>query len=159
MKEVKQEVKLQEFSIHELSPIETELMEQAIVAGKNAYAPYSNFHVGVAILLDNDIIVTGNNQENAAYPSGLCAERVAIFHASSLYPNVPIRYIAIVALSKDGIIKESISPCGACRQVLLEYESLNNTPIRILFCGKQKAWISPSVKNLLPFAFTNNNLY
>jgi cytidine deaminase len=122
------------------------LMEQAIAVRKNAYAPYSKFRVGVAILLDNGKIVLGSNQENAAFPSGLCAERVAIFHAGAIYPDAKILKMAITAAS--------IPPCGSCRQSIAEYEIKQQTPIEIYFMGEVGLiYKSDSLKNLLPFMF------
>ena len=109
-------------SMEDLPKEDLELLKLAKKAVKSAYAPYSQFFVGAAILLENGKISIGNNQENAAYPSGLCAERVAIFHASAKYPNIPIKKIAVSVVSKNQIINEPVSPCGACRQVISEYE-------------------------------------
>ncbi|MDL2266077.1 cytidine deaminase [Parabacteroides sp. OttesenSCG-928-G07] len=158
MKEYKSELKFQEVAVDELSPLEYELMNRAIAAAKNAYAPYSNFHVGVALMLSNGKIVTGNNQENAAYPSGLCAERVALFNASSQNPDASVRECAIVAMSSKGEIKKRISPCGACRQVMLEAEQRGKTPMRILMCGKEKVQVVASAKDMLPFSFSEEDL-
>ena len=112
------------------------LMEQAIEIRKKAYAPYSHFRVGVAIVLDNNKIVLGSNQENAAYPSGLCAERVAIFSAGSLYPDAKITKMAISATSDHNPTLTPIPPCGACRQSISEYEIKQETPIEIYFMGE-----------------------
>jgi cytidine deaminase len=130
------------------------LMKEAIAVRKNAYAPYSKFRVGAALLLDNGIIVLGSNQENAAYPSGLCAERVAIFHAGSVYPKATILKMAITAASDTNKTTEPIPPCGACRQSIAEYEIKQDTPIEIYFMGEIGAiYKSDSLKNLLPFMF------
>jgi cytidine deaminase len=135
------------------------LMEQAVAVRKNAYAPYSNFRVGVAILLDNGKIVLGSNQENAAYPSGLCAERVAIFYAGAIYPEAKILKMAITAASDTNTTKSPIPPCGACRQSIAEYETRQNVPIEIYFMGELGAiYKSASLKNLLPFMFDKNFL-
>jgi len=143
----------------ELESIDQELLESAAMALKNAYAPYSKFKVGAAIRLENGIIVNGTNQENAAYPSGLCAERVAVFYASSQYPSQRIVSIAITVVSDNKVIEKPVSPCGACRQSLLEYEVKFNYPIRLIMSGeKGKVIISPSVLNLLPLAFNNSDL-
>ena len=120
------------------------------------YAPYSHFHVGAAALLENDVIVTGTNQENVAYPSGLCAERTALFYANSQYPDVPVKALAIVGISEvNGMNHTPLSPCGACRQVMLETENRFATPMRVLLCGKEEVYIVESAKDLLPFAFDN----
>lgn len=158
MKEIRQEVILQEVKASELSVLDRELMNRAVEAAKNAYAPYSNFHVGAALLLNNGKIITGNNQENAAYPSGLCAERVAVFYAASQYPEAAVLSLAIAATDKKGVLKEWISPCGACRQVLLEVEARGRKPMRVLLCGGKTTRIAPSAKVLLPFAFDEDSL-
>lgn len=140
-------------SYEEISNEVQSLFEQASLASQSAYAPYSNFKVGAAILLENGKIIIGSNQENAAYPSGLCAERVAIFQASTLYPNVKIKTIALTASLPK------VTPCGACRQALLEYEINQDTPIEIYFENNFGEIIkSGSIKNLLPFGFHKNFL-
>jgi cytidine deaminase len=152
-----------EFSVFENLeelPIDIQnLMEQAIAVRKNAYAPYSNFKVGAAILLDNGKIVLGSNQENAAYPSGLCAERVAIFQAGAIYPEAKIFKMAITAASETNKTISPIPPCGACRQAIAEYEIRQDTPIEIYFMGEiGSIYKSNSLKNLLPFMFDKNFL-
>lgn len=135
------------------------LMEQAITIRKNAYAPYSKFRVGVAILLDNGQTVLGSNQENAAYPSGLCAERVAIFQAGAIYPEAKILKMVITAASDTNTTTSPIPPCGACRQSIAEYETKQETPIEIYFMGELgDIYKSESLKNLLPFMFDKNFL-
>ncbi len=135
------------------------LMEKAVEIRKNAYAPYSKFRVGVAILLDNGQIVLGSNQENAAYPSGLCAERVAIFYAGANFPNSKIISIAISATSDLTANTTPIPPCGSCRQSIAEYEQRQETPISIYFMGASgQIAMSDSLKNLLPFSFDKNFL-
>jgi cytidine deaminase len=130
------------------------LMEQAVAIRKNAYAPYSKFRVGVALVLDNGKIVTGSNQENAAYPSGLCAERVAIFYAGSIYPDAKVLKMAITAASDTNQTTAPIPPCGSCRQSIAEYEIRQETPIEIYFMGEiGTIYKSESLKNLLPFMF------
>ena len=130
------------------------LMEQAIIIRKKAYAPYSKFRVGCAILLDNGKIVLGSNQENAAYPSGLCAERVAIFQAGSIYPGAKILKMAISATGDEKPVLEPIPPCGSCRQSIAEYEIKQESPIQIYFMGESGAvYQSDSLRNLLPFMF------
>ena len=135
------------------------LMEQAIAVRKNAYAPYSKFKVGAALFLDNEKIVLGSNQENAAYPSGLCAERVAVFQAGAVYPDAKIIKMAITAASETNKTVAPIPPCGACRQAIAEYEIKQQTPIEIYFMGETGAiYKSDSLKNLLPFMFDKNFL-
>ncbi len=136
-----------------------ELMQKAIAARKNAYAPYSQFRVGAAILLDNGQTVIGSNQENAAYPSGLCAERVAIFHSNAVYPGAKMLKMAITAASDTNPTLEPIPPCGACRQSIAEYEFRQENPIEIYFMGESGVVCkSDSLRNLLPFAFDKNFL-
>ena len=131
-----------------------ELMTHAVEVRKNAYARYSKFRVGVAILLDNGEIVLGSNQENAAYPSGLCAERVAVFYAGAVYPEAKILKMAITAASDTNQTMAPIPPCGSCRQSMAEYEIKQETPIEIYFMGEIGAiYKSESLKNLLPFMF------
>lgn len=140
------------------SEIQT-LMNQAIETRKNAYAPYSKFRVGAAILLDNGKIVLGSNQENAAYPSGLCAERVAIFQAGAIYPNAKIVKLAITAASDTNPTLSPIPPCGACRQSIAEYEFKQDTPIEIYFMGESgEVYKSNSINNLLPLSFDKTSL-
>ncbi|MGO4821988.1 MULTISPECIES: cytidine deaminase [unclassified Flavobacterium] len=135
------------------------LMEQAVAVRKNAYAPYSKFRVGTALLLDNGKIVLGSNQENAAYPSGLCAERVAIYQAGAVYPEAKILKMAITAASDTNQTTTPIPPCGSCRQSIAEYEIRQETPIEIYFMGEiGDIYKSESLKNLLPFMFDKNFL-
>lgn len=146
-------------SIQELPEIIQNLMQEAIVIRKKAYAPYSNFKVGTALLLDNGKIILGSNQENAAYPSGLCAERVAIYQAGTLYPEAKIIKIAISAASGNSTTSVPIPPCGSCRQSIAEYEIKQNTPIEIYFMGEiGSIYKSDSLKNLLPLLFDKNFL-
>ena len=145
--------------ISELSETEKRVMLQAIEARKSAYAPYSEFRVGAAILLENDEIITGNNQENAAYPSGMCAERVAIWRAATTYPNVAIKQICISASSKNYKVNRPVGPCGACRQSLLEYEIKQKSTFEMLFMGEVGQIVKvPSLVSLLPFSFDSSFL-
>jgi cytidine deaminase len=151
------------FSVYESLtdlPIEIQsLMQQAIAIRKKPYAPYSKFRVGTAILLDNGHIVLGSNQENAAYPSGLCAERVAIFQTGAIYPDAKIIKMAITAASDTNKTTSPIPPCGACRQSISEYECKQNTPIEIYFMGESgEVYKSASIENLLPLSFDKNFL-
>ena len=142
-------------TLEELSSSFQSLMQEAVLARANAYAPYSNFSVGAAVLLDNGVIVRGNNQENAAYPSGLCAERVAIFYASAQYPGVPIKAIAVTANTHLDPSETPASPCGNCRQTLAEYQQKQSPSIPIIFMGASgKIVYCNSVLDLLPFAFS-----
>lgn len=141
-------------SIEELPTIVKGLMNKAIEAKQNAYAPYSKFKVGAAMLLEDGTIITGNNQENAAYPSGMCAERVAIWKVSSDFPNKKILKLAISASSSSQILKEPVAPCGACRQTLSEYEIKQKDKIEVYFMGEVGEIIkTESVLDLLPIAF------
>lgn len=132
---------------------------RAIEMTRNSLAHYSHFHVGAAILMENGEIIAGSNQENAAYPSGLCAERTAAFSASALYPGIGMKKIAIAAATEapDDSLRlqpQPISPCGACRQSLMEYEKLYG-PIEVILCGADATYVFPSVASLLPFSFTD----
>ncbi|MCD4773804.1 MAG: cytidine deaminase [Bacteroidales bacterium] len=141
-------------NISELQETDQELLIKAVEISDKAYAPYSDYHVGAAILLGNGKIITGNNQENVAYPSGLCAERVAIYYASSQYPEEEILAIAITANAKNFSIKVPVAPCGACRQVLAEYETRQQNNIRLLLMSQTgKIQIIKSVKDVLPLMF------
>ena len=141
-------------TLEELPTEIQDLMNQAVEIRKKAYAPYSQFRVGAAILLDNGKIILGSNQENAAYPSGLCAERTAIFYAGSMYPEAKILKMAITAASDTNQTKAPIPPCGSCRQAIAEYEIKQDTPIEIYFMGEiGEVYQSASLKNLLPFMF------
>ncbi len=140
--------------INELPEDEKTLVEKATEAAKKAYAKYSHFFVGAAVLLKNGEIITGNNQENNAFPSGLCAERVALFYANAKYPDVPVTKIAIVAIYNDEILSEPVAPCGACRQVMLETEIRFETPIRTILVGKNKIVAMNDIKSLLPLSFS-----
>ena len=157
MKEIKLETKVTVCTPQELPDCDQPLIIAAVKATEQAYAPYSNFHVGAAALLDNGEIITGSNQENAAYPSGLCAERVALFHAGHQYPTVPVVALAIAAAT-NGRQVESISPCGACRQVLLETEQRFGRPMKIILCGTKEMMVAQSAESLLPLCFGSKDL-
>jgi cytidine deaminase len=146
-------------SFQHLNESDKTLLQAALDALEKAYAPYSKFKVGAAILMENGKIVTGNNQENAAYPSGLCAERVAIFQASALYPDAKITSMAVTAKPDLKELHSPATPCGACRQSMLEYEVKFNSPIRLIMgASKGMIYISPSIANLLPLAFDGKDL-
>lgn len=143
-------------SLDELSSDERELVEQARLATYSSYAPYSRFYVGAAIRLSDGTIVTGSNQENAAFPSGMCAERTAAYHAHSAYPDRDFAMIAIAARDHGGDIADApVTPCGACRQALLQYETLAGHPVPVLMIGEREILRAPSVSSLLPLAFTD----
>ncbi len=160
MKKIYIETQLSVFdSISELPEEAQSLMNQAIEIRKKAYAPYSRFRVGTAILLENGKVILGSNQENAAYPSGLCAERVAIYNVGANYPEVKILKMAISATSDNNPNITPIPPCGSCRQSIAEFETNQQTPIEIFFMGESGAiHKSDSLKNLLPFMFDKNFL-
>ena len=160
MKNISMSTQLSVFEdLSELPESVRDLMEQAVAIRKKAYAPYSKFRVGAAILLDNGKVVLGSNQENAAYPSGLCAERVAIFQVGAIYPDAKIIRMAITAASDNNQTLTPIPPCGACRQSIAEYEFKQDEPIEIYFMGEIGAiYKSDSLKNLLPFSFDKNFL-
>ncbi len=147
-------VKILELAYDELSTADADLVEQARQATYRSYAPYSRFRVGAAILLSNGEVITGANQENAAYPSGTCAERSACYYAHARYPEAKFVKIAIAARGTDGEFAEDpVAPCGACRQALLEYETLAEAPVEVLLVGRGKIYLMESVKSTLPLAF------
>lgn len=160
MKKLTIETHLEVFdSISELPNDIQELMNKAHEARENAYAPYSHFKVGAALRLDSGEIVLGNNQENAAFPSGLCAERVAVFHAGATNPDTIINTLAITARSMNHKVLTPIPPCGACRQSLAEYEVKQKSPMAIYFMGETgKVVKANSVKDLLPLIFDSSYL-
>ena len=140
----------------------TEQQKKVVDAAKSAilgsYAPYSNFNVGAAVLLDNGEIIKGSNQENAASPSGSCAERTALFYAGAAFPDAKVNKIAIVA-SKTGVLNDKIcSPCGACRQVMCESQYRAGAPIEVLLCSSKEIYIFDSVDALLPLSFDYDDL-
>lgn len=142
----------------ELTPQEVKLLDEARRATYRSYAPYSHFSVGASVELADGTIVSGSNQENAAYPSGLCAERTAVFYANSRYPDQPIRRICIAARDTEGqFLQRPISPCGACRQVLLEAEQRAKNAIEVLLYGTDSVYIISSSKDLLPLEFELEN--
>ncbi len=134
------------------------LVTAATNAAKSAYAPYSGFRVGAAVLMENGEVITGSNQENAAYPSGLCAERVAVFYAKAKYPDVKIKQLAVVALKGDEVVVSPVAPCGACRQVLNEYEEKQGAPLPVLLVGKDETLKINSSADLLPLSFGSKEL-
>ena len=142
-------------SLDQLDQRDRELVEAAIDATKTSYAPYSGFNVGAAVRLDNGEIVKGSNQENAAYPSGICAERTAMFYASAAYPEAAMTALAIAA-SQEGILcANPVSPCGACRQVMAQYQLKGKRNLEIILVGADKIWKFRKVDDLLPLIFDN----
>lgn len=147
------ETRVEVFGINELSREDSILVERAKNATATSYSPYSKFSVGAALLLENGEIIAGSNQENVAFPSGLCAERTTIFYASATYPGVKFRKLAIAAYSGGDFVEEPISPCGACRQSILEYEKLAGEPIDIILVGRNKVYKIKGIRSLLPLSF------
>lgn len=154
MKELHISTVVKSMEYGELSESQRELVDKARSATYRSYAPYSRFNVGAAILLDCGEIVTGANQENAAFPSSTCAERTACYYAHAAYPDAAFKAIAIAARDTDGQeVNVPISPCGSCRQALLEYETLAGKDVEVLLVGKSEILVLPSVRSLLPLAF------
>jgi cytidine deaminase len=155
MKNVELKTTIEEYQLNELSPTDRHLVELAIEATKRSYAPYSNFHVGAAILLNNGAEFMGCNQENAAFPAGICAERSAIFAAGAQYPDVPVKTLAIAARKPDGELQaEPVAPCGTCRQVIIETETRFKQAVRILLHGTNKIYAVNGIQQLMPLSFT-----
>jgi cytidine deaminase len=139
--------------LEDLSKSRITLVKKAMEAAGKAYAPYSSYYVGAAVRLENGKIITGNNQENAAYPSGLCAERVAVFYASSQYPDIPAKSIAIAAMKDGQFQEEPVTPCGGCRQVLHEKEKQGGMPMEVILYGSRKIQVLSQATDLLPLPF------
>jgi cytidine deaminase len=154
------QTEIKTFSDRSALPAEVaELLEIAYQAAGRAYAPYSHFKVGAAILLKNGQIIAGNNQENAVFPSGMCAERVTLYYAASQFPDTPIEKIAITAIGGEKAVTEPVPPCGSCRQALLEYEIKFGEAIEVIMAGeKGEVYIVNSVSDLLPLSFSNTFL-
>ncbi|MCZ2223094.1 MAG: cytidine deaminase [Chitinophagales bacterium] len=145
-------------SIDELSSADAALLQLAQKAAENAYAPYSNFHVGAAALLNNGETLTGSNQENASYPVGTCAERVLLGTVSTMFPNIPLQTMAISYYNEEGKSNHPISPCGMCRQYILEYEKRVKQPIRLILGGRKgKIYVIKSASDLLPLNFSSED--
>ncbi len=140
-------------SIDELSEADRKLVLAAREASDNAYAPYSNFNVGAALILENGTVIRGNNQENADFTDGLCAERVALFYANANYPNVKVLAMAVSVKNQNGLLTEPAKPCGSCRQAIIETEIRFNHPIRLILDGANKIMVVENGDSLLPFAF------
>lgn len=150
--------KVEIYSFEELDTTKQELILKAKEQVNKAYAPYSGFHVGAAIELENGEIFAGSNQENSAYPSGLCAERVAMFYANAQYPEVAVKTVAIAAYTNGDFIVDPVTPCGSCRQVLLETEVRFGKDITILLYGTKNVYLLENVKQLLPLCFEKSSL-
>ncbi|WP_297097370.1 cytidine deaminase [uncultured Draconibacterium sp.] len=145
-------------AVEELPESDQKLLLAAREASKNAYAPYSKFCVGAALLLENGEVITGSNQENADFTDGICAERVALFYANSTYPDQAVKAIAVTAKNSHGFLEFPAQPCGSCRQVLVETETRYNQPIRVILDGKKHIQVLEGADNLLPFAFKPSDL-
>ncbi|MBF1402863.1 MAG: cytidine deaminase [Prevotella histicola] len=158
MKTIDLSIKIGFGTFDELSADDQHLIQTAIAATENSYSPYSHFQVGAALRLANGKEVMGANQENAAFPSGLCAERSAIFAAQSNYPDQPVTALAIAARNEHGLMHDPIVPCGACRQVILEIEDRYKQPIRILLYGTGGVYVINTVKELLPLQFVSESM-
>jgi len=160
MRKIKYIIEIEDYqSFDELNSQDRKLLDKAQLACKSAYAPYSRFRVGAAVLLENGQIISGNNQENAAYPSGLCAERVAIYYASANYPNTPMMAIAVAVESDEVKFTKPLAPCGSCRQVMAEYEHLFQTKIRVILSEPGgKVQIINGISDLLPLTFNAKEL-
>ncbi|MDY5258633.1 MAG: cytidine deaminase [Prevotella sp.] len=158
MKEIDITIKIKLCNPQELTADDRELVERAIKATENAYAPYSHFSVGAAIRLQDGTIFTGANQENAAFTSGTCAERATLFAAQSQRPDQPLSTIAIAARNAAGLLKQPIPPCGQCRQALLEMEDRYKKPLRLLLYGTEGIYVINSVKDILPLTFVGDTM-
>lgn len=159
MKEIQHSISIKSTAdIGELNAKEQELVQRAQNAANRAYAPYSQFKVGACLLLDNGLMIEGNNQENASYPCGCCAERTALNYANATYPDAKVSAIAISAFNGQGLVDEPITPCGICRQALLETEMKNRQSIRVIMNGQKHTIIAESASDLLPLAFDDSQL-
>lgn len=146
------------YQFEELPEEDQKLITLAKNACNNSYVPYSNFAVGAAARLANGTIVTGTNQENAAYPSGICAERTTLFYANSQYPDQAVDTLAVAAYNQGSYLQSPIPPCGSCRQVILETENRYKKPMRILLYGEKEIYECDGISNLLPLSFTAQNM-
>ena len=158
MKMINLNIAIKHCQLDELTAADRELIDHAMKATDNAYAEYSHFYVGAALRLANGRIVIGANQENAAFPSGLCAERTAVFSAQANFPDQSIESLALVARNDNGLVDNPVTPCGACRQVLLGVEERYGRLMRVLMYGKSGVYIVGSVKDLLPLSFVDTSM-
>lgn len=159
MKELTLKIEIEVLDYNELTAADKQLIDAACQATHRSYAPYSHFSVGAAALLSNGVVVEGSNQENAAYPSGLCAERTTLFYANSRYPDKAVETLAIAARNERGeFLSQPIPPCGACRQVMLETESRGRRPMRLLLFGTEGIYQIRSARNLMPLSFTMESM-
>ena len=158
MKELQIQTSVKVYSYDELEPALAQLVDIAKAKTQDAYCPYSHFHVGAAVLLADGQIVTGANQENAAYPSGLCAERTALFAANANHPHTPVVALALACYTHGHFTKDVASPCGACRQVMLETEQRFSTPIKVILYSEAACYVFDNATDLLPMSFVADNL-
>ena len=158
MKTINLNIAIKHCQLDELTAADRELIDHAMKATDNAYAEYSHFYVGAALRLANGRIVIGANQENVAFPSGLCAERTAVFSAQANFPDQSIESLALVARNDNGLVDSPVTPCGACRQVLLGVEERYGRSMRVLMYGKSGVYIVGSVKDLLPLSFVDSSM-
>ncbi len=158
MKSLNITAKIKVCNYEELNSSEKNVINKAKEALKGSYSPYSHFQVGTAVLLTNQEIFTGNNQENAAYPSGLCAERTALFYANAQYPDVAVDMIAIAAYTNGGYTENPVSPCGACRQVILEAQNRFKHPIKLILYGEKEIYIIDNITDIFPLSFGSDEL-
>ena len=158
MKELILQTKVTTCTLEEMEPSMRELVEKAKAMTQNAYCPYSHFHVGAAARLADGQIVAGSNPENAAYPSGLCAERTTLFAANANNPNTPVEALAIACYTQGHYTKDAASPCGACRQVMLETEHRFGKPMQVILYGEDMCYVFDSAADLLPLNFVAENL-
>ncbi len=155
MKDLAINTTIQVAQLDELTDAEQSLLQQAIEGTRHSYAPYSRFHVGAAVLLENGMTLMGCNQENAAFSAGICAERSAIFAAGVQYPDQAVRMLAIAAKNEQGeLLDEPITPCGTCRQVIIEAETRFKKPIRILLYGRKYVYVIQGIRQLMPLSFS-----
>ena len=155
MKEYQLKTKMKSYQWDELSEEQREVVAIAKEQIRHSYCPYSHFHVGAAAKLANGVVMRGANQENAAYPSGLCAERTALFSAGAQYPDIPVEVLAIAARGTDGELQyEPVGPCGSCRQVIIESETRAGHPIRILLYGRKCIYVIDGIRQLMPLSFS-----
>ena len=158
MEKISININIDHYQLDELNAEDRELVECALKATENSYATYSHFYVGAALRLGNGKIIIGANQENAAFPSSLCAERTAIFAAQANYPDQPITTLAIVARNDNGLLEEPVTPCGGCRQVILGIEDRYKRPVRIMLYGKRGVYSIQTAKDLLPLSFVDSSM-
>lgn len=158
MKEESIVIPISTVPLSELPHSTLELVECATAAARDAYAPYSKFRVGCAARLVSGTIVTGSNQENAAYPSGLCAERTTLFYAGARYPDDPVEELVVLAMKEDGVLVQRAAPCGGCRQVMVEVAERYGHPFRVVMAGPEQALVVPDCRALLPITFDASSL-